>query len=651
MGIPCGPSHILSPFLPHSLSTMSSPPSTFTYHFTPMPRPRSANAPTFDGKNLTDFLDLLLRHGEHAGLTPDQLTPIIVAYCTPEVQQVVRYSPELQRDARSWHDAVSELREFYGCDDSIGTYTIADLHELCRGTCVGPPFRWLWDAEAYLRRFTQISGYLHELGFLTATEVQVYLVAGLPFETRKDVEARLPDANRGTDSPPTKRQVMQILRDLLRRDSFETFVTSRLFPTRSSSSPSSSDVSPASDSQSRDDSKPKRRSHRCFVCGGTNTHRLGPKFCPRTWELIEHGLARFNADGRLVSHDESALPMTRNSGGVAAHLFTSSDRRRRRSSRDIPQPTSPSVAARSDVPSRDLPSNPNPPQFPVAFRRPPSPVFPPTTFAFIPSLDPSSPPRSNLNPPQPTIASRSPPLPIFQPTLSSIARSLSHSSPPSSSDPPQASSSSRSPAACAMPDTATSSPLLNQILASERFPLSHASLSQHDVRVPTPDFKLNPPQPSDSSRTSMLPSPNTSPSVDSSHHPFIRVDNPKQLAQTVTLRLGDLLELSPVIREKLAEHLGRAGTLNLTSPSKSVCEPTPPPSISSSSMHASFHSIRKSFADTISPSTIMFLLLGMVLSHRFPSTSKYHAYYGYLFDMISFFISHISSLLMDSIIV
>ncbi|KAJ7793394.1 hypothetical protein B0H13DRAFT_2393690 [Mycena leptocephala] len=98
---------------------MSSSSSPFTYRFTPMPRPHSANAPSFDGKNLTDFLDILLRHGEHAGLTPDQLTPILVSYCTPEVQHVVRYLPELQRDARSWHEAVSELRELYGSDDGV----------------------------------------------------------------------------------------------------------------------------------------------------------------------------------------------------------------------------------------------------------------------------------------------------------------------------------------------------------------------------------------------------------------------------------------------------------------------------------------------------------------------------------------------------
>jgi hypothetical protein len=126
----------------------------------------------------------------------------------------------------------------------------------------------LWEVETYLHRFTQISGYLRELGFLTAVEVQVYFVAGLPFETRKNVEARLPDVNRGTDSPPTKRQVMHILRNLLRCDSFETFVTSRLFPTQSSSS----DISPPSNSQSQGESKPKHRSRRCFVCGGTGTH-------------------------------------------------------------------------------------------------------------------------------------------------------------------------------------------------------------------------------------------------------------------------------------------------------------------------------------------------------------------------------------------
>ncbi|KAJ7124796.1 hypothetical protein C8R43DRAFT_1135475 [Mycena crocata] len=226
-----------------------------------MHRPTSTNAPCFDGRNLTDFLTMLLRHGEHAALSTDQLTPLIVAYCSPEVQRVIAHIPELQRDAKSWQDAVSELRALYSSDDTIATYTIADLQDLCRETCRGSPFRSLSDAEAYLRRFTQISGYLHELGLLAADEVQVYLVAGLPFATRKDVEARLPDANRGTDSPPTKRQVMNILRDTLRRDSFESFVATRLLPTPSHSSIPSSAAPVSSVPQAGVTSKPKTRSN------------------------------------------------------------------------------------------------------------------------------------------------------------------------------------------------------------------------------------------------------------------------------------------------------------------------------------------------------------------------------------------------------
>ncbi|KAJ6627664.1 hypothetical protein B0H10DRAFT_1993625 [Mycena sp. CBHHK59/15] len=66
----------------------------------------------------------------------------------------------------------------------------------------------------------------------------------------------------------------------------------------------------------------KKRSHRCFVCGGTGKHRLNPRFCPRTWELANNDLVKFNIDGRLVSFDGSPLPMTRHPGGVAAHLLS-----------------------------------------------------------------------------------------------------------------------------------------------------------------------------------------------------------------------------------------------------------------------------------------------------------------------------------------
>ncbi|KAJ7803396.1 hypothetical protein B0H14DRAFT_3777638 [Mycena olivaceomarginata] len=66
----------------------------------------------------------------------------------------------------------------------------------------------------------------------------------------------------------------------------------------------------------------KKRSRRCFVCGGTGKHRLNPRFCPRTYELLSKHLATFDATFRLVSFDGSPLPMTRHPGGVAAHLLS-----------------------------------------------------------------------------------------------------------------------------------------------------------------------------------------------------------------------------------------------------------------------------------------------------------------------------------------
>ncbi|KAJ7131598.1 hypothetical protein C8R43DRAFT_1207644 [Mycena crocata] len=533
--------------------------STSMHHFSPMPRPTSTNAPCFDGRNLTDFLTILLRYGEYAALSPDQLTPLIVAYCTPEVQRVIRHIPELQRDAKSWQDAVRELRALYSSEDTIATYTITDLQALCRETCRGLPFRSLSDAETYLCHFTQISGYLHELGLLAADEVQVYLVAGLPFATRKDVEARLPDSNRGTDSPPTKRQVMDILRDLLRRDSFETFVATRLLPTPSHLSISSSAAPVSSVPQPRVESKPKPRSNRCFVCGGTRTHRLGPRFCPRTWELVEDGLARFDAVGRLVSHDGSPLPMTRNSGGVAAHLF---DLLYRPHPRSIPQHPSPLVDQHRDMPIRDTPSNRNPPQPPIAVRKPPLPMFQPTTITSIPSNELRL-PKSGSNPPQ-------------FPTPS-------------------------------------------------RVPSTHIPIVRPDSR-----FNSNPPQPSHVHSPVNIPVPPLSTTFDtaiptgvSDQTGFIDID-PKQLLQPVTLKFGDLLALSPALRHKFAEHL------KSFDPPSVVLSPAPALPTS----HSPVSSILKLLRTTISPSSILILVVASFFAGPiFTPSSKHRGYYGYFLDV------------------
>ncbi|KAF7371967.1 hypothetical protein MVEN_00054700 [Mycena venus] len=102
-------------------------------------------------------------------------------------------------------------------------------------------------------------------------------------------------------------------------------VTSRPEQAGSSSRPSSITLpsrSSAHSSSSLSSPPRKKRSRRCFVCGGTGKHRLSPRFCPRTYELLSKHLAKFDANFRLVSDDGSPLPMTRHPGGVAAHLLS-----------------------------------------------------------------------------------------------------------------------------------------------------------------------------------------------------------------------------------------------------------------------------------------------------------------------------------------
>ncbi|KAF7371904.1 hypothetical protein MVEN_00048100 [Mycena venus] len=71
------------------------------------------------------------------------------------------------------------------------------------------------------------------------------------------------------------------------------------------------------------------------------------------------------------------LPMTRNLGGVAAHLFASSLRCHLRP-QNIPPPPSPSAVRHVDIPAQDVPSNSDPLQSPIRVRRLPSHHLPPT---------------------------------------------------------------------------------------------------------------------------------------------------------------------------------------------------------------------------------------------------------------------------------
>jgi hypothetical protein len=157
----------------------------------------------------------------------------------------------------------------------------------------------------------------------------------------------------------------------------------------------------------------RKRSRRCFVCGGTGKHRLNPRFCPRTFELISKHLATFDANFRLVSFDGSPLPMTRHPGGVAAHLL---------SPRRLP-PRTVRVAPRSVSKSPGTFQS-NPPQVHRAPHASPIPV---------PRSVPNTVPTSNSNPPHFPPVERLPSPPFYLPVP--IHDSHPHPETPSNSTP------------------------------------------------------------------------------------------------------------------------------------------------------------------------------------------------------------------------
>ncbi|KAJ7223548.1 hypothetical protein GGX14DRAFT_387860 [Mycena pura] len=100
--------------------------------FVALPRPGSVSAPSFDSTNLTSFLVIFSHLGTLAGLALDDLPPLILAYCTPDICNVLRYSPELACGAKSWDNAVSEMRPFYTSGDEFRSFSLDDLHDFCQ---------------------------------------------------------------------------------------------------------------------------------------------------------------------------------------------------------------------------------------------------------------------------------------------------------------------------------------------------------------------------------------------------------------------------------------------------------------------------------------------------------------------------------------
>jgi hypothetical protein len=110
--------------------------------------------------------------------------------------------------------------------------------------------------------------------------------------------------------------------------------------------------------------------------------------------------------------------------------------------------------------------------------------------------------------------------------------------------------------------------------------------------------------------------------------------------------IGDILAISPLMRAKFAEYIRH---LDSISASKPIRDPPPVP-VSSSPVPTFASILGKLFTNSISPSSLVLILITWALSVHFSSSSKHLEYYGSLTDMISLFLSYVTRSLMDYIL-
>ncbi|KAJ7648673.1 hypothetical protein DFH06DRAFT_1423371 [Mycena polygramma] len=169
----------------------------------PMPVPRTPNAPYFDQRGVTDFLNLILQHGSNAGIDdPDELVSFIVRYSSDRVREVIQYIPEIDIDEpnRTWKAAREQLLLLYGSSDQRRV-SESELIEFCRQQSAKSPYHTKQDIEQYLRDFQWIAAPLLKQHDITAKQRDFYFVSGIPRSIKQWFISRVPEHQRTRSNP------------------------------------------------------------------------------------------------------------------------------------------------------------------------------------------------------------------------------------------------------------------------------------------------------------------------------------------------------------------------------------------------------------------------------------------------------------------
>ncbi|KAJ7104909.1 hypothetical protein C8R44DRAFT_639892 [Mycena epipterygia] len=338
-----------------------------------MPIPGTQNAPYFNGKYLTDFLEIVVQHGVNADL--DQLVPYILLYSSDKVKDIIRYSPEFDPDEpdKKFSEAKEALKLLFGQADEPPNYTEATLRDFCREQSAKSPYTSKNQIETYHQEFIQIAGPLVKKKKLTKEQRDYYFVSGIPSDIKEWFMNQVPANKRTRADPPSIAVTMGILLKRFDSDSliFEPWkdekdsrdrkvkfdTDGKRLESKSHHNtrpptpvPTAANQAPAVAVNTVEDltkmlenlslnlallnsanqahhnhSHPTNQgvpvagasgttgnsSRRCFMCDKYNAHPLHPSKCPETKALIDAGLIKFDTiRERFTMLDGVDLPRT-----------------------------------------------------------------------------------------------------------------------------------------------------------------------------------------------------------------------------------------------------------------------------------------------------------------------------------------------------
>ena len=180
--------------------------STYTNLQVPMPIPRMANAPYFDGRYINDFLQLIVQHGSTAGTTDlDTLVTYILQYSSDDVKDTIRYMPEFDDDVagKKWDDAKKMLIVLYGSLDTPKKTHEEELKDYCKVSSQKPEFADKKAVNAYNRGFQKLAAPLVKNALITEKQKNFYFITGIPIVMKEWFFQQVPEAKRKRTDPPT----------------------------------------------------------------------------------------------------------------------------------------------------------------------------------------------------------------------------------------------------------------------------------------------------------------------------------------------------------------------------------------------------------------------------------------------------------------